>query len=164
VRNSGKLLILGIVGLAIVLAGASWWFRYRATHEAAEFWGPRAVRLIRDAPRVVYRDLQTTPPDRKHDVSSARGLTHLRNALLEDRSFEWPASNRPLATKASKMLEFGFESDASSPPLRLYFSPDLCWVTDASADAGRPGAICCRPIAAGLGEMFGEFAAGPAAR
>ena len=54
-RISGKLLILGILTLAALLAGAGWWFRYKATHQAARFWGPQAVRLIRDAPRVVFR-------------------------------------------------------------------------------------------------------------
>jgi hypothetical protein len=50
-RNSGKLLIFGILTVAVLLAGASWWFRYIATHRAARFWGPEAVRLIRDARR-----------------------------------------------------------------------------------------------------------------
>ena len=48
---SGKLVIIGIVGVALAGAGAGWWFRYNATHRAAEFWGPQAVRLIRDAHR-----------------------------------------------------------------------------------------------------------------
>ena len=26
------------------------------------------------------------------DISSAKGLTHLRNALLEDRSYDWTAT------------------------------------------------------------------------
>jgi hypothetical protein len=164
VQNSGKILIIGIVAAAAALAGGGWWFRYSATHRAAEFWGPRAVRLIRDAPRVTFVDLDADEPAHRRDVSSARGLTHLRNALLEDRSFDWPASTGPLVTKPSKMLEFGLDSDVAGSALRLYFSPDLHWVMDASPDGTTHSAISSRPIAKGLAEMFGEFAEAPPAR
>src|SRR5262245_15088624 len=115
-RNSGKLLIIGMFVVAIAAAAASWWFRYEATHKAAQFWGPTAVILIRDAPNVELLELQPAneanspqwPPDlaaasqitighktwtirSRRDISSAPGLTHLRNALLEDRSFNWGA-------------------------------------------------------------------------
>src|SRR5262245_471220 len=82
--TSGKLVILGVVAIATVAAAASWWFRYKATHRAAEFWGSEDARLIRDAPIVEMYE-----PAR--DISAARGLVHLRNALLEDRSFQWPS-------------------------------------------------------------------------
>jgi hypothetical protein len=164
VQNSGKLLILGIVALATLLAGAGWWFRYTATHRAAQFWGPKAVRLIRDAPQVQFMDLQSDVPGMQRDVSSAHGLTHLRNALLEDRSFDWPASGKALVTKPSKLLEFRLEPDEMSPPLRLYFASNLEWVIDASPDGTKQGAVSCRPIAKGLADMFGEFATAPPAR
>ena len=41
---SGKLLIIGILTVAFLAAGTSWWFRYSATHRAATFWGPAAAR------------------------------------------------------------------------------------------------------------------------
>jgi hypothetical protein len=164
VWNSGKLLILGIVAAAALLAGAGWWFRYNATHRAAEFWGPRAVRLIRDAPRVVYSNLQSTSPDVEHDVSSARGLTHLRTALIEDRSFDWPTSAQALTTEPARLLEFRSGSDEAESTLRLYFSSDLAWVVDASPDGTQQGAISCRPIAKGLAEMFAEFDDAPQVR
>jgi hypothetical protein len=164
VWNSGKLLILGIVAAAALLAGAGWWFRYNATHRAAAFWGPEATVLIRDAPRIVYRNLQSFPPDSEHEVSSARGLTHLRNALIEDRSFDWPASSQPLATKPARLLEFRSGSEATDPTLLLYFSPDLDWVAVASSDGAEQRTVSCRPIAKGLAEMFEEFAEAPPTR
>ena len=44
---SGKLIILGILAVALLAAGISWVFRYNATHHAAGFWGSKAARLIR---------------------------------------------------------------------------------------------------------------------
>ena len=41
---SGKLLIIGILTVAFVAAGTSWWFRYSATHRVAAFWGPARCR------------------------------------------------------------------------------------------------------------------------
>jgi hypothetical protein len=49
---SGKLVIIGILAVAVASAAASWWFRYAATHRAAQYWGPETARLIRDAPTV----------------------------------------------------------------------------------------------------------------
>src|SRR5688500_5896861 len=95
------------VGLAG--AGASWWFRYAATRRTAQFLGPEATVLIRDAPlvelielsRAEDKDIHGAWPDavvlsdeswvvlRRRDASNARGLVHLRHALLEDRSYIW---------------------------------------------------------------------------
>ena len=52
VPPGGKLLILVILGVALVMAGFSWWFRYNATHRAANFWGHVVAHAIRDAPQV----------------------------------------------------------------------------------------------------------------
>src|SRR6476620_547332 len=96
---SGKLVIVVIVTVAFCAAAISWYFRYNATHRVAEFWGPDTVRLIRDAPTVEAVNLSTpiTIPrgdtagvggfidtSATRDVSTAHGLVHLRNALLED--------------------------------------------------------------------------------
>src|SRR5688572_9136529 len=53
-KASGKLVIVFILAAAFAAAGASWWFRFNATHRAAEFWGPDVARLIRDAPQVSF--------------------------------------------------------------------------------------------------------------
>ena len=166
VRNSGKLLILGIVALAVLLAGAGWWFRYNATHRAASFWGPDAVRLIRDAPIVKFVERsEGVNPDHyaatqviRHDISRARGLTHLRNALLEDRSFDWspPGNALPHEWRHWGLL---FRESESTRPLVIWFSGDFRHAM-TQVEIGRPAkVISCEPIAKGLGEMFSEFAA-----
>src|SRR5438270_10988443 len=88
---SGKLVIIGVVTVSLIGAVASWLFRYNATHRAAKFWGPEAAVLIRDAPHVTVKRRPLTGNffANEVDVSHARGLVHLRNALLEDQDFDW---------------------------------------------------------------------------
>jgi hypothetical protein len=162
---SGKLVILGILSIAFVAAGASWWFRYNATHHAAGFWGSKVARLIRDAPHVelqqITRDedftLRTTVT---RDVSKAPGLTHLRAALLEDDSFEWPASDDDRPSPSAWYLRF--EGDAPKEVARIYFTPDLRHTVHGISERQLRG-VSCAPISAGLLEMFTEMMAGPAA-
>jgi hypothetical protein len=163
-QNSGKLLIIGIIAAAALLAGAGWLFRYNATHRAAEFWGPRVARMIRDAPIVKY--LERSPavnPDRLgdpaaigHEVSHARGLLHLRNALLEDRSFRWSGV---ITTDDWRHWGLLFSEGEGSTPVVIWFSKDFRLAASEPAKG-----ISCEPIATGLAEMFGEFAEDAAER
>ncbi|MCI0492285.1 MAG: hypothetical protein L0Z07_05050 [Planctomycetes bacterium] len=162
--NSGKLLILAMVVVGLLAAGASWWFRYSATHQAARFWGPEAVRLIRDAPRV---ELVRLPPnggagDRqaaaalRRDVSAAPGMTHLRNALLEDRSFLWPPEQRnqdPVWRWAIRFHQTGTAASAT-----LLFTDDCCQTN--LSDGDHRGVASCEPIAAGLHQVFAGWMRG----
>src|SRR4051812_8445935 len=97
---SGKLVIVGIVLVALCAAATSWWFRYNATHLTATFWGPEEATIIRDSPLVtIYHPGSLDAPNHpaimkkteatELDISNAHGLTHLRNALLEDHNFDW---------------------------------------------------------------------------
>jgi hypothetical protein len=170
--SSGKLVILGIAVIALAAASASWWFRYSATHRAAEFWGPQTARLIRDAPRIEM--YQITPPmaamalareragvDRfmdaadSHDISATPGITHLRNALLEDGSYQWP----PMSATPNVHWKWAliFSDVRPGPGVVLLFSPD--WTFTMSLE--RPTEILsCQPIADGLAELLGGLAGG----
>lgn len=176
-RNSGKLLILGILVLAAALAGAAWWFRYETTHRAAHFWGPETARLIRDAPKVTLfqkpsadtiRQALEEPTrasfdDSAVDVSHARGLLHLRNALLEDRSFLWPASGeQPLAPPEDTeywVLSFYFPNSHNAAVVMFTEDCRLAACHEPRRFAYLVRTISTEPIAAGLREMFAEFTA-----
>jgi hypothetical protein len=164
--TSGKLVIVGIVTVAFCAAAISWYFRYNATHRVAEFWGPETVRLIRDAAIVEAINLSTpiTIPrgdtagvggfidtSENRDVSTAHGLVHLRNALLEDHNFAWPPSpNSPDIQWKRGLI---FRDKGLGNAVILLFSPDLKLVSVAGSNE----MLSCAPIAAGLGEMFAEF-------
>jgi hypothetical protein len=174
---SGKRVIIGILLLALVAAGGSWLFRYNATHRAAKFWGPENAAAIRDAPIVTFSTF-TTPiiwsphyigiagepiehllaqkPQTTRDVTSARGLVHLRNALLEDRSFDWESESLYTSafwpeTKWSHAIVFSDETKGVQA--YLLFAPD----SQLTTFAGRNAALSYKPIARGIAEMFAEF-------
>jgi hypothetical protein len=170
---SGKYVIIAVVAVALTGAAASWFFRYNATHRAASLWGFDA-KLIRDAPIVEFLELQpATESDPREasewgpihigdtafsvravrDVSHAPGFTHLRNALLEDRSYDWPASSPKKETHWRWALEFTQEKNV----VVLVFTDDCTLAGIPSGNRADPATIPCLPIAAGLREMFNEF-------
>jgi hypothetical protein len=190
-RNSGKLLILAMFLVAFVAAGASWWFRYAATHRAAQFWGPEAARLIRDAPHVELLTLRATnrqilrvdgqlptapskptdevqfgsvtwPVDARRDISAAPGLTHLRNALLEDRSFSWDGTY--LSDHDEQWTTaIIFRENGENESLAIVFLKDFQRAQVFGTGSDRPRMIGTQPIAAGLAETVNDWSQLPAA-
>jgi hypothetical protein len=163
---SGKLVIVGILTVAVVAAGVSWWFRFHATHNAAGFWGPETARLISDSTSVKLMHIDrnaegliTTSVTR--DVSHSPGITHLRTALLEDRNFVWPASSAEPAVPSAWCLIF--VGDSPDENARVAFTPDLNYAVHLVAPLD-VRSISCAPISAGLLELFTEMMAGPAAQ
>src|SRR5262245_54198264 len=159
---SGKLLIIGILAVAFVAAGTSWWFRFSSTHRVATFWGPTVAQVIRDA-RVVELWLPANPHENTrsaslvihhsdlHNISSAHGLVHLRNALLEDHSFNWPP------VKVSPDVEWtqGLRFLDGSTGVLVMFSRDFKFARTPNGEE----MLSCEPMAKGLREMFAEFTA-----
>lgn len=156
----GKLLITGIVVLALLLAGFSWWFRFQATHRTAQFLGPDAARLIRDAPLVeafrwnepvAFADHSTATGK---DVTHARGITHLRAALLEDRSYDWDSPH-----DQPRLYRFclRFTDAQRGQELSLYFDDPCEWMDCSHGDALPKTTISCRPISDGLRTIFAEL-------
>jgi hypothetical protein len=177
-RNySGKLLIAAMLLAAIAAATASWWFRYEATHQAAQFWGPDAARLIRDAPQATlynepFASVASLAPDTAAiqgvidksaiDISDARGLVHLRNALLEDHSFTWPAENEvwpnPVGDIQYWWLVFADPQNGKSATVT--FSHDCLQAAKLTATPNgsyHMTPVSTEPIATGLREMFNEI-------
>ncbi len=171
---SGKLVIIGILAVALAAAGISWWFRFHTTHRAAEFWGPEAAQLIRDAPTVMLSTFSTpvttqstkivspvrgdygAEPQVRHNVTSAKGLVHLRNALLEDQSFNWPSQPTSPFMQWEQALIFSDSNMGRS--VYVLFSPELKLV--ASVETNRT--LSYETISEGVAEMFAEFESLPA--
>lgn len=112
--NRGNLVVLGIVLLALFLAGFAVWWNVESGRRTLEFWGRDAgERIIAPQARVELLWLQPLEGDsapqpldvrgRRYsivataDVTAAPGLVHARHALLDDPSFEWQAPTVPAA-------------------------------------------------------------------
>jgi len=157
---SGRLVIITILSLALAAAAGSWWFRYAATHKTAQHWGPAAARLIRGAPRVKFYRLGTANERTTHldlkggtDISNMPGLTHLRYALLEDESYEWPARTNPMEVNHWRWA-IRFANQRNDEDVLLLFSEDWAEVTTFPWTP----VVSSRPIADGLATMFAELA------
>jgi hypothetical protein len=171
---SGKLIILGILAVALVAAGTSWVFRYYATHRAARFWERETAVLIRDAPKVTLfkmpspeliryaQDdaLRASLEDSAYDISKARGLVHLRNALLDDRSYNWlPESEQLWAVPDDHHWMLCFHDRDSHKTAVILFSKDCRFATHSvprflGREAKRASTA---PISRGLVEVFTEM-------
>jgi len=88
-QNSGTKLVVALVGLALVLGGISWWYRYATVRRATHFWGPEASRLIAESDGFAVQEASPSGDVKTTDWSSARGQAHLRHALLSDRNYRW---------------------------------------------------------------------------
>ena len=161
-EKSGKLLILSVLVIGLAAAAASWWFRYSATHRAAQFWGPQAATLIRDAPHVTLRsDVPSKnaegveAADVPRDISSAQGFTHLRDALLLDTSYDWTAAGPP-DTDWSNSLVFA-AAEGAEPRAVVMFSPDFKWAANGSSgDPAQHAVSTTNSMAEGLKKFFAE--------
>ena len=114
----GKKLIAILVATCLAAAGYAWWHRQQATHRAARYWGAEAANLVRLAPQLEWlailpetggelveranSDLdlldlggRTYVVTQRRNVSGARGLLHLRHALLADASYRWMEAGQP---------------------------------------------------------------------
>lgn len=103
--NPGKLAVIGILLLAVGLAGFAWWWNWQRTVKCREFYGGDGANLIRTATQVEGLTLSGLYDDEsqeqivvgsgafeivgRKDLSRANGLIHARTALLDDGSYRW---------------------------------------------------------------------------
>jgi hypothetical protein len=167
---SGKWVILGILAVGFTAAGASWWFRYNATHHSATFWG-RNAWLIRDADHVELLELRpgekNAPPKSdaitvngnpvvvvgQQDITQAHGLSHLRNALLEDQSFNWPAKAIADDLPWRWALQFELEKERTI----IFLTDDFLQATGDTDNGAIPMVVSCEPVAPGLRTVIKEW-------
>lgn len=99
---SGRIAILAAIGFAVAMTGGAWWYQYRASRQAAAFWGTRDatllvrsdhVALVELGDRLAENQAEETVAGRSmaasHDLSGQPGLVHLRHAFTQDANVEW---------------------------------------------------------------------------
>jgi hypothetical protein len=174
VEKSGKWLILAILAVALASGAFSWWFRWSATHRAAAFWGPEAATTIRDAQHVEAFRLATTsentdrtlkagdreyPVEKRIDASKAHGLIHLKQALVEDRSYDWDTSIDAEKVVPRWALVFHPHAERpTNPPVTLLLD-DACEHGVRAVEEDEPRAFDCGRIGPGVRKVLSEWLA-----
>jgi hypothetical protein len=100
----GKIVVLGIFGVALLAATSGLVYRYFASQRPLELWGAEGVQVIQSAPQVELLTLATADQSvagptlqfgeqslriaTTKDISKAPGLIHHRHFLTERVSYE----------------------------------------------------------------------------
>lgn len=91
----GTLLVLGLLLLGIFAAAMAVWYQRLQTRRCLDFYGAAVARLVSKAPQVELLTLTPTGTagrlraTARHDVTTTRGIVHLRRGLVEDAGFRW---------------------------------------------------------------------------
>jgi hypothetical protein len=134
------------------------WFQWSQTRRCLALYGARATRSIQSAPRVELWRLQTDASTGRVvaldriDVSTARGLVHLRRGLVEDANFRWSAEpDRPRSAPNWDWAFAFFESPGSAAAAAtVAIDLDALDGTGAITLVGRPGRAGLGRIGPGL--------------
>lgn len=161
--RSGVLAAVLLLAIGVAAAGIAWWNTRSHTRRTLDFWGSEAALLIRDAPRVtagrveVKQHAKDIAVLQQRDISRAKGLVHLRHALLDDRSFAWAAN-----PNKDESIGYSLKFAGETSELTVYFSGDfsrlevLLGKDDArSLDRDRVS-LSTEPISQGLRHYFSD--------
>jgi hypothetical protein len=160
--NSGKLVTLGILLLALLAAGVAWWNNWSKGRRAMAYWGSQAASRIRLAPSVTLYELSDAAsvqdpeslalgPQKlriveQRDISQARGLVHARQALIQDASFNWQVVN-------TAKPEWRYALRFQDPQGSLWVLFDFDHALVSSEDGARP---LSTNLGAGFMTLFAE--------
>lgn len=165
-------MILAILAIALASGGFSWWFRWSATHRAAAFWGPEAATTIRDAQQVDAFRLagagestdvtlkvgdRVYPVEKRIDASKGHGLIHLKQALLEDRSYEWGTSIDADQIVPRWALVFHPRTERQANPPVTVLLDDACEQGVRAVEGEESRTFDCRRIGPGVRKVLSEW-------
>jgi hypothetical protein len=132
---SGRLLVLATFAIGIAMAAGAWWYNYRQSYRAAEFWGARDAALIVGSDRVELLRisfLPTDPADQTSalhrvestvDLTGKPGLVHLRHALTYDANYDW--DHRGQEQVGHRDWGFAVRFSQNGTSLNVLFAPDF---------------------------------------
>lgn len=154
--SRGRSLVVGLILLGLVAAATGIAYQRMQTRRCLDFYAPEVARLVTSAPKVELLRVRPGPAAGRlaatgaRDISSARGLVHLRRGLVEDGNFDW---ERPDA--GDRLPEDAWDlalvfSDPAVPHARATLVVDLASGGGSLAVVGRPGRIGLGRIARGL--------------
>ena len=162
-QQSGKKLVLALTALAMVAGVLSWWYQFNSSHRTTRFWGPQLASLIARPSHVEVREVASGEPlswkalesgraDSAIDLSQARGMVHLRHALMSDRNYQWGRQVDGTAVPWRWCLHW---SDETAHGVVL-LSADFAVLGKVQPSKKHVDAISCQPMAESLRQYFQE--------
>ena len=174
--HSGRWVTVVIFVMGLIAALAAWSHRYQQGRRSLEFWGPDAAYQIRFAPTVTLLRLarpdspvaeqlgspaaaagesqqhlqidgKAYPIAAQFDLTTARGLTHAREALIQDQSFDW--QTEPDEKLAAWEYAVVFQQSGQRSTVLLDLTHDLVRPLDSSLSRRLT-------IASGMRQFFGD--------
>jgi hypothetical protein len=144
--NRGKLVIVGILFVALSAAAFSAWYHYRGQHRAQEFWGTTTAVLIAKAPQVELLRLgepslatEDEEPEQEsaddeapsHPTAVAFGDQHWKVLEVKDALAAKGIGNLRLALITDTTFEWGGSAGDKEPNWQygLSFSDKRNWAT-----------------------------------
>jgi hypothetical protein len=172
---SGSKLVLVIFALAVLAGALSWLYRYRAAHDSTQFWGPNFALLIAEPSEVTGFELYDAPTgqtgDNKlqildntfyrtasHDLTSARGMVHLRNSILTDSNYRW---GTPVETDDWR---WGLRFSDGDRIATILFTEDFSILGRMNRRGNEVRQVDCTPMAETLREYFASAGIFPSAQ
>ena len=161
-QRSGNRLVLALGLVALVSGGLSWWYHYAASHRATEFWGSDLASLIARPSQVEVARVETLDEpalselfagDRSVNLTHARGMVHLRHALMSDRNFFW---DQPVAAEEISW-QWCLRFTSGSTQGLVLLSSDLAFVAKFLPARPHIEAVSCQPMAASLQYYFQDL-------
>ena len=119
--TQGKLAIVVIFGVAIFMSVYAWWHNIHTGDQVIEFFGIETATRLRHADKIelfiIAEKAETTdatldtsigrvPVKSVQDISSARGLIHMRHIFIQDHTYEWDKSVPEIAPDWAFALRF----------------------------------------------------------
>ncbi len=157
-QNSGKILVLALVGIALLLGVTSWWYRYEAAHRASQFWGPVASRLIAQGEGFEAITQDAAGNETRTDLGSARGQAHLRHAFMSDSNFAWDKPVDAAAIEWRWTLRFykgnADEGNTGDEQAKVLLSADLKTIGKRDPATKEVKAFPCEPMTDSLTAYF----------
>ncbi len=170
----GKYAILAVLFLGLIGAVGGWWYRGQLQRKAITLLGADNATLIQEAPSVVLWELEPADTNRpsgeertlavanrefivtnRVQTGRAAGLIHLRQSLINDRSYHWEQSAAGCEPEWEYALRFEDEAKRAVTVL-LDFSCFQLLVLENQR------MVSMKPMAAGLEKFIAAQLAKPA--
>ncbi len=161
--NRGKLVIVTMLGVGLCAAAFAAWYQYRGQHRAHDHWGTTSAVLISEAPRVTVLWLGESGPQEEStfqdqpadaeparprrvefgdrswkvlsskDGQAARGIKNIRQALVQDTTFDW--NSPPLDEEPEWQYAIGFTDNRNWATVLFDFETGRVALTGAKKTA-----------------------------